>query len=157
MLNNTIKRAIGPTASHVRTLGMAAMSSAGAAPLAKKEGDISDSFGSLSGTEAKPLPDSFRELKLSLVAGREEQIKASWNRLLQRLKIENDIVAQGGSNVIPEVQYDELLGNIDRLKDEIHKRGVVVIRGVIGEAEARAYKSEIEEYVRKNPSTRGRR
>lgn len=155
-MSNTFKRAIGPTVSHVRTLGMAAMS-AGAPPLAKKEGDISDSFGSLSGTETKPLPDRFRELKLSLVAGREEQIKHSWNRLLERLKVENDVVAKEGSNVIPDVQFSELPGDLDRLKDEIHKRGAAVIRGVIPEAEARAYKDEIEDYVRKNPSTRGRR
>jgi hypothetical protein len=39
--------------------------------------------------------------------------------------------------------------------EEIRKRGVVVVKGVVPEVEARAYKGEVEEYVRKNPWTKG--
>ncbi|OIW26860.1 DUF1479-domain-containing protein [Coniochaeta ligniaria NRRL 30616] len=130
---------------------MAAM----ATPQPKREGDISDSFASLSGQEATPLPDRFRELKLSLSAGREGKITASWNRLLKVLKHENDIVAKTVPRIIPQVRFSHLDQDIASLKDEIKKRGAAVIRGVIPEDEARSYKFEIEEYVRQNPHTRG--
>lgn len=134
-----------------RAVNMAAM----AAPQTKREGDISDSFASLSGKEAVPLPDRFRQLKLSLSAGREDKLTASWNRLLRVLKKENDIVAKTGPAIIPEVRFSHLDADLASLKSEIRKRGAAVIRGVIPEDEARSYKFEIEEYVRQNPHTRG--
>lgn len=121
----------------------------------KREGDISDSFASLSGIKDQPLPDEFRQLKLSLVQGREEKIQASWTRLLDELRVENDIVAQRGPSVIPEIRFNHLHHDLGRFKNEIKKRGAVVIRDMIPEEEARAYKFELEEYIRKNPQTKG--
>lgn len=121
----------------------------------KREGDISDSFASLAGVKDEPLPDGFRLLKLSLVSGREEKIKASWNRLLGKLKVENKVVVEQGSKIIPEVRFDHLDEDLGNTRDEIKKRGAVVIRGVIPENEARRYKFELEEYIRKNPQTKG--
>lgn len=122
----------------------------------KKEGDISSVFVSLSGADRPPLPDCFRQIKNSLIAGREDKVIASWNRLLEELRKENDTIATRGSAVIPTIEFGDLEGEIERLKPEIQKRGAAVIRGVVPEAEARAYKSEIEEYVKKNPSTKGK-
>lgn len=121
----------------------------------KREGDISDAFASLAGVKDEPLPDQFRQLKLSLVQGREEKIKASWHRLLQRLAIENDIIAELGSKVIPEVRFDNLEEDLSKNRDAIKKRGAAVIRGVVPEDEARQYKFDLEEYIRKNPQTKG--
>lgn len=126
-----------------------------AEPQTKREGDISDSFASLSRLEDAPLPDHFRALKLSLVEGHEEAIKASWNRLLKRLEVENDIVAEQGSKVIPEIRFDHLDEDLRNSREEIKKRGAAVIRGVVPEDEAWGYKFELEEYIRKNPQTKG--
>lgn len=136
---------------HTRRVNMAAM----AASPPKREGDISDSFASLSGKEAAPLPDRFRQLKLSLSAGHEDELTASWNRLLRALKQENDMVAKTGPAIIPQVRFSHLDADLASLGPEIRKRGAAVVRGVIPEDEARGYKSEIEEYVRRNPHTRG--
>ncbi|KAH6896708.1 hypothetical protein B0T10DRAFT_526107 [Thelonectria olida] len=125
-----------------------------AAASAKKEGDISDAFVSLSGQDRPPLPDRFRQLKCDLVRGREAEIKKSWGSLLKQLRKENDIIASKGPAVIPQVDYKDIKNDIKGLKDEIKKRGAIVVKGVIPEGEARAYKEEIEEYVKKNPSTR---
>ncbi|KAH6623260.1 hypothetical protein F5144DRAFT_495269 [Chaetomium tenue] len=130
---------------------MAAMNSPGG----KAEGDISDTFASLSGRKAQPLPDRFRELKLRLVEGHEDAVIASWKRLLATLKKENEIIARTGPAIVPEVRFSHLQEDLDALKPEIKKRGVAVIRGVIPEDEARSYKFEIEEYARQNPQTRG--
>lgn len=134
---------------------MAAMAAMADAPQDKREGDISDSFASLAGVKDEPLPDHFRQLKLSLVEGREEKIQASWNRLLEELRAENEVVAKQGSRIIPEVRFEHLDEDLDRTRHEIKKRGAVVVRGVIPEDEARGYKFELEEYIRKNPQTKG--
>ncbi len=121
----------------------------------KKEGDISDAFVSLSGAKRDPLPDRFRQLKCDLVRGREKQITESWNRLLRDLRTENEIIAQKGSNVVPQIEFANLESGVRGLRGEIKKRGAVVVRGVVPEAEARAYKEEVEDYVKENPWTRG--
>ncbi|TVY63189.1 Uncharacterized protein Focb16_v015200 [Fusarium oxysporum f. sp. cubense] len=120
----------------------------------KKEGDISDAFTSLSGAQREPLPDRYRQLKLNLLQGREDKIVQSWKKLLRELKRENEIVAKKGPGVIPQIDFKDLEKSSDGLREEVKKRGVVVVRGVIPEGEARAYKAEVEEYVAKNPSTR---
>ncbi|EXL42929.1 hypothetical protein FOCG_14491 [Fusarium oxysporum f. sp. radicis-lycopersici 26381] len=120
----------------------------------KKEGDISDAFTSLSGAQREPLPDRYRQLKLNLLQGRQDKIVQSWKKLLRELKRENEIVAKKGPGVIPQVDFKDLEKSSDGLREEVKKRGVVVVRGVIPEGEARAYKAEVEEYVAKNPSTR---
>ena len=154
MFQSAAKRAGRPlavAASQRRGVQMAAV----AASRDRREGDISDSFASLAGVKDEPLPDQFRQLKLSLVEGREEKIKASWDRLLQRLEIENDVIAELGSKVVPEIRFDNLEDDLSRNRDAIKKRGAAVIRGVIAEDEARQYKSDLEEYIRKNPQTKG--
>lgn len=140
------------SATQMRSVNMAAVATAGQD---KREGDISDSFASLAGIKDDPLPDQFRQLKLSMVQGREQKVIASWNRLLQRLSVENDIIAELGPRIIPEVHFDDLERGIHETKSSIQKRGAVVIRGVIPEDAARSYKHELEDYIRKNPQTRG--
>ncbi|KAI0142649.1 hypothetical protein GGR57DRAFT_508727 [Xylariaceae sp. FL1272] len=120
----------------------------------KREGDISDSFASLSGLNKVPLPQRFLDLKKSLVAGHEDKVIASWQRLLARLEKENDIVAREKSNIVPSIEFKNLDEGFTEFRSYLEKRGVAVIRGVIPEKEARAYKEDLEEYVRKNPSTR---
>ncbi|KAI1499088.1 DUF1479 domain protein [Biscogniauxia marginata] len=120
----------------------------------KREGNISDSFLSLSGGDKSTLPERFLELKKTLVAGREDRVIASWYRLLDQLKRENEIVAREGPSIVPSVEFKDLESDLTRLKGELKKRGVAVIRGVVPEDEARAFKDEIEEYVKQNPSTK---
>ncbi|KAH7322632.1 DUF1479 domain protein [Stachybotrys elegans] len=120
----------------------------------KREGDISDAFASMSQADLAPLPDIFRQLKVNLVKGREAAIEQSWRRLLRELRRENEIIAQRGPGVIPQVECSDLKRSIGEKEEEIRKRGVVVVKGVIPEAEARAYKTEVEDYVRRNPWTR---
>ncbi|KAK7923610.1 hypothetical protein PG985_007681 [Apiospora marii] len=143
-------------ASQARTIAMSATQTqtSTAPPASKREGDISDSFVSLSQTKRPPLPQRFLELKQSLVRGREDAIIASWGRLLRRLRTENDLVAAKGPGVVPVLQFNGLEEQLPSFRDELQKRGVAVVKGVIPHDEARAYKSEIEGYVRQNPSTR---
>lgn len=124
--------------------------------LRRSMGDISDSFVSLSGAARAPLPDRFRQLKCGLVRGRERAIVAGWSRLLRALRRENQAIAAAGSAVIPQVDFADLDAGCERVRAEVEKRGALVVRGVIPEDEARAYKRDIDEYVGKNPHTIGR-
>lgn len=148
MLRASLARCKTPTLGFKRHMAVAAAA-------AKKEGDISDAFTSLSGAQREPLPDRFRLRKLDLVRGREQQIEKSWKALLRELRRENDVVANKGPSVIPQIEYDNFERSAEGLKEEIRKRGVVVVKGVVPEDEARAWKGEVEDYVYKNPSTRG--
>ena len=122
----------------------------------KREGDISNSFVSLSGTDQKPLPDKYRLRKLDLIRGHEQAVVESWKCLLRQLKRETEEVAQLGSDIIPQIDAKELLGGLsDEKVEEVRRRGVVVVKGVVPEDEARGYKEEVQEYVRKNPHTKG--
>lgn len=121
---------------------------------AKKEGDISNAFTSLSQAHQDPLPDHYRHLKISLIQGHEEAVVASWKRLLARLKVENREVERRRSGVVPRVRYGELVNGLsEERKRDIRARGVVVVEGVVEEEVARGYKSSVEEYVKANPHT----
>lgn len=122
---------------------------------ARKKGDISSVFVSLSGGEAAPLPGRFADQKKRLVAGRENQIQKSWDRLLRKLKDEVNLIEQRGSDIIPSIDFKDIHSSPAVFRDELRKRGVAVIRGVIPEHEARGYKKEIEDYVKTNPGTKG--
>lgn len=122
----------------------------------KRAGDISDAFVSLSGQAFKPLPQRYAELKTRLIQGREEEVRASWERLLSYLQKEIPIIEQLGSKVIPEINYEDIDRPSEQFKNELRKRGVAVVRGVVPEEQALQWKEDIRDYVKKNPHTKGR-
>ena len=121
----------------------------------KREGDISDAFFSLSHTGPRPpLPDRFRELKQSLIAGHEDRVIKSWGQLLDDIQQESALVEKLGPAIVPSIEFAHLDRDMANLRAEIQKRGVAVIRGVVPEDEARGYKFQLEDYVKQNPSTK---
>jgi Protein of unknown function (DUF1479) len=123
---------------------------------AKRAGDISDAFVSLSGGGAVPLDPRFAELKKQLIAGHEEAVVESWLRLLAHLKEEIATLKQLRSRAVPSISFaDVKAGNVsDAFKAEYLKRGVAVIRNVVDTNTALGWKSQIRDYVAKNPHTK---
>ncbi|KAI1407995.1 DUF1479-domain-containing protein [Hypoxylon sp. FL1857] len=150
-MTRTLSRQISRITSQLRLITMAATQTQ---TQTKREGNISDSFISLSGGAAPPLPLRFLELKKTLVSGREDQVVNSWNRLLAELKRENKAIIEKGPQIIPSINFSDLDADLTKLRRELEKRGVAVIRGVLPEDEARSFKHQIEEYVRQNPQTK---
>lgn len=109
----------------------------------KREGDISDAFASLSGMQFEKLPPRFAEIKSQLIAGHEEALYESWNRLLASLREEIPIIADKGPKVIPEIDYSEIDNASEEFRAEHKKRGVAVIRNVIPEQQALAMKKDL--------------
>jgi hypothetical protein len=122
----------------------------------KKEGDISSVFASLSGNTPPPLSPKFADVKRKLIQGREEAVAASWKRLLKGLEQEIKIVERRGSSIIPSIKYDDLQQNFPKFEKDLKERGAGVVRSVVPQDIARAYKDDLEEYIKANPSTKGK-
>ncbi|KAH7347690.1 hypothetical protein B0T11DRAFT_232861 [Plectosphaerella cucumerina] len=123
---------------------------------ARKEGDISAVFRSLSGGEDVPLPPRFADVKRSLLersAGR-DALQESWNRLLERLSHETEHIKANRATIIPEINFADIGAPSEAFNEAFRKRGVAVVRQVVPEKEARDYKTELEEYIAANPSTK---
>lgn len=149
-IQSVTTRLIAKTPNSVRSMTTQAQPK-----LQRKEGDISSVFVSLSGVKPEPLPERFANIKRQLIRGHEERLSASWQKLLKQLATENETVKRQGPGIIPQIQFNDL-GNASKgFIAETKKRGVAVIKGVIPEEEARGYKTEVEEYVKLNPWTKG--
>ncbi|KIX10447.1 uncharacterized protein Z518_01530 [Rhinocladiella mackenziei CBS 650.93] len=125
-----------------------------ASSLTKEAGDISSVFPSLSGKKPDPLPPRFSDLKKSLIKGNEDAVTASWHRLLSSLKKEIGEIRSEGSNIIPSIEYrDVVAGTVPRPKlDAVRHRGTAVIRNVLPKEEALDLKQRVEEYIAANKS-----
>ena len=124
----------------------------------KDTGDISSVFPSLkSDNLPSPLPPRFVDLKKRLISGHEDHVEDSWHRLLADLRKEIEIIKNLGSAVIPEVEFKDMHDIVKRTKfrDQLHKRGVAIIRGVVTEREALGWKDLLRRYIQDNPSTKG--
>ncbi|EGE81559.1 DUF1479 domain-containing protein [Blastomyces dermatitidis ATCC 18188] len=122
----------------------------------KAEGDISSVFPSLrSDYKPEPLPRRFEDLKLSLFQPNGAALTKSWFRLLASLEHEVEEIRKAGSDVIPSIDYSEVLsGEVGPGKlDEIRRRGCVVVRGVLPKSTALDLKQEAREYISANRST----
>ncbi|PLB48654.1 DUF1479 domain protein [Aspergillus steynii IBT 23096] len=106
-------------------------------------------------TANAPLADPFLDFTRDLVKGKEEAIVSSWCRLLRQLKIENNLIAQKEHEIIPEISFDDLEAECEDLRDEIQKRGMVIVRGVLPEEKAFACKNDMDDCSRKSPTTQG--
>jgi hypothetical protein len=105
--------------------------------------------------EAAPLDERFADQKKRLIADRGDQLKRSWDRLLCKLRDEVRTIEERAPDIIPSIDFKDIHAAPRSFHDELRKRGVAVVRGLIPEAEARGYKEDIEAYVRANPGTKG--
>ena len=124
----------------------------------KAAGDISSVFPSLKpGSDPVPLPPRFAELKRRLIRGHEDRVLDSWYRLLADLRKETEVVKALGSSVIPEIAFNDMhnMGKRTEFRDQLHKRGVAIVRGVVSEQEALGWKELLRRYIQTNPSTKG--
>lgn len=115
-------------------------------------------FPSLSGASSAPLPLRFADVKARLIHSHEDGVRESWVRLLSELQQETETIRAIGSQVVPEMSFADFdhVGKRATFRDQLHQRGVAIIRGVVAEKEALEWKEMVKSYVRNNPSTKGR-
>ncbi|RXG50558.1 hypothetical protein VDGE_07476 [Verticillium dahliae] len=141
---------LGLSQSQRRFVGAEATASA------RKEGDISSVFRSLSGADDEVLPTRFADVKRALLrrSPSREVLHASWNRLLERLRAETEEIKANRNTIVPEIPFSDLANPSSSFNEAFRKRGVAVVRQVVPEDEARSYKTEVEKYIAANPSTK---
>lgn len=124
---------------------------------ARKEGDISSVFASLSGAAVQPLPDRFADIKTSLIRDNESAIEASWFRLLKSLRTDIEHIVSVGSDILPSIDFGQIHNpsRVQPFEHGIRKRGAGIIRGVVHDKVALGWKEEIKEYIKKNATTKG--
>ncbi|KAG8862904.1 hypothetical protein FRB96_000322 [Tulasnella sp. 330] len=127
---------------------------------AKKEGDISSVFTSLSGAAHVELPPRFAELKRTIVGSSEDaqlRLRQSFADLLEAIKIGVAEIRSKGDGIIPEISFAELAGGrvSDAWKAEVKRRGTIVVRDVVNDEEALGWKEDIKAYVKSNPQVKG--
>ncbi|KAL4248713.1 Isopenicillin N synthase-like superfamily protein [Abortiporus biennis] len=103
-----------------------------------------------------PCPPRFVEIKRDIEASYpdfKERVTKAWVDLLDELaKATKDIVEKGQLS-IPQVEFtDVATGNLSpETLEDIRKKGCVVIKNVVDDAEASTWKDDLREYVTKNP------
>ncbi|KAL4792988.1 hypothetical protein BDV19DRAFT_380464 [Aspergillus venezuelensis] len=128
-------------------------STSSVSPLTKAAGDISSVFPSLQPDyKPEPLPARFQELKEKLFRENETALKKSWERLLPSLEEEVQKIKEKGSDIIPSVEYSDIVsGNVStKVLEEIRHRGTMVVRNVVPRKDARGWKERVEDYVAAN-------
>lgn len=145
---------VRPTARSIERFCRPSARTAATAAAQKKEGDISDAFASLSGMQWEPLEPRFRDVKERLIAGHEEAVHESWNRLLASLREETATISKLGPKIIPTIDFKDIDNASDEFRTEHKKRGVAVIRNVVPQDEVFGWKDELRAYIKANPHTK---
>ncbi|KAH8698601.1 hypothetical protein BGW36DRAFT_358130 [Talaromyces proteolyticus] len=118
---------------------------------------IASAFASLSSAKVD-LPPRFIDLKRSIIHSHEEAVLAGWTRLLQQ-RLTLDKLKKLESNVIPEVEFADIVGNKGRLPNDIESRlrecGTIIVRGLVSTDQALNWKQQVRDYVKLNPQTEG--
>ncbi|KAI0775032.1 DUF1479-domain-containing protein [Trametes elegans] len=108
--------------------------------------------------ELGPCPPRLVELKKEIAGAYpdfEARATKAWGEILQELDKVTKEIANGGSQNVPEVQFSELGSLSPERVAEIKRKGSVVIRDVVDDAEASEWKEWLREYVTKNPDIEG--
>lgn len=119
----------------------------------RPDGDISTSFNSFG--KGETYDSSFWADIKKLLIKDPVAFRESWLRLKEAFAKGLEEIKQKRSDIIPSVSVEELEGMDKEKRDELLKRGCVIIKGVIPKEEAIAYKEEVLQYVENNPQTKG--
>ncbi|KAG7132343.1 hypothetical protein HYQ45_009214 [Verticillium longisporum] len=107
--------------------------------------------------EAPPqLPRRFAQIKQGLVAGKENAIAKSWDRLLVSLRAEIALIEVTKSDVIPTIDFADLedRDKVTEFSAKLKKRGAAVIRKVVPSEDVMEWKEETDGYLASNPGTK---
>jgi len=97
------------------------------------------------------LPEKYLDLKKEIAKGLDPDVlRKSWGEVLEALEKMTSESAKSGPDVIPQVDFSQLQDLPDDQKELIKRRGALVIRNVVPEAEALEWKEWLKEYVKTN-------
>ncbi|KAK0206201.1 hypothetical protein DFS33DRAFT_1256512 [Desarmillaria ectypa] len=85
----------------------------------------------------------------------EERVTQAWTDILVELKKVTQKISAGGSEFIPQVQFSELQSLPADKIAEIRRKGCLVIKDVIDDAQAIAWRKSLEDFISTNPDADG--
>lgn len=116
-------------------------------------GDISSAFGSFADGNDE-LDATYIQIKKNLIKN-PEAVKESWLRLKTALAAGIEEIKQKGSSIIPEIPFSEIDDISENKRNEILKRGCVIVKLAISAQKAKSLKDDVVNYIAKNPHTKG--
>ncbi|KAK7037759.1 hypothetical protein VNI00_010720 [Paramarasmius palmivorus] len=81
----------------------------------------------------------------------EARASKAWKEIIVELAEAAKTISAAGPNYIPQVNFSDLSSLPASRVEEIKRKGSVVIRDVVDDAQAAAWKRELDEFVKKNP------
>lgn len=103
---------------------------------------------------AASYPPHFVDIKREIAAsypGFEQHTTQAWRRLLSQLAKSTEEFGREGTNMVPQISFKDLASCDQGFIDLVKRRGCVVIRDVVDDAEAAAWQRDLKEYVKTNP------
>ncbi|KAF4570972.1 hypothetical protein EYR36_008299 [Pleurotus pulmonarius] len=104
------------------------------------------------------MPPRFVDLKQEIASSYpdfEQRATKAWNEILGALEEVTKNIAEGGSESIAQVNFSQLDSLTPSKIEMIKRKGCVVIRDVVDDAEARGWKDALEEFIKSNPDVEG--
>ncbi|CAL1716090.1 unnamed protein product [Somion occarium] len=108
--------------------------------------------------ELGPCPPRFTEIKHDIAESYpnfQERVTQAWNEILQELKSAVADFARQGSEAVPQVEFSDLPNLSQEQIEAVKRRGCVVIRNVVDDAEAQSWRNDLKEYVTVNSDIYG--
>ncbi|KAK0490729.1 hypothetical protein IW261DRAFT_1433824 [Armillaria novae-zelandiae] len=85
----------------------------------------------------------------------EERVTQGWAEILVELKKATQKISAGGPEFIPQVQFSELDSLPADKIDEIRRKGCLMIKDVVDDAQAISWRKSLEDFVSANPDADG--
>ncbi|KAG6904910.1 hypothetical protein DXG01_006269 [Tephrocybe rancida] len=104
------------------------------------------------------LPPRFADLKREIAASFpnfQENATKAWGEIIAQLKVVNAEIAEAGPEYIPQIKFDDLKRLTAEEIAKVKRRGSVVIRDVVSDAEALQWKEQLREFAKANPDAIG--
>lgn len=93
----------------------------------------------------------YLDLKRTIVAQYgEEVLELAWVQVYMNLESVTKEIMSKGTDIIPNLTFDEITTLNDAQRQEILSKGCCVVRGVIPESEARLWFSQLEGFIMDN-------
>lgn len=108
---------------------------------------------------SEALPPRFLDLKKEIASSYPdfaERATKTWTGILEQLRKVNVDIAKAGSDYIPQVNFADLNKLTEQDIEKIKRRGSVVIRDVVDDAQAIQWRKSLEEFVKANPDVEGK-
>lgn len=85
----------------------------------------------------------------------EANVTKAWKEIIAELAVVTETISKQGTNYLPQLDFADLQNLTEAHKAEIRNKGCVVIRDVIDDQQAIAWRHNLQDFVAANPDVEG--